>query len=304
VLVALSGCDYTFQLDHIEQQPAACGPYRDVREVAIVGVDEPHHFSISADGQLAFVMGRDTSGRKRPIALAWNGTAWEPHASFQAGLDTTGIEGFRLAPAEEIPQSDQYTGPVQPAANAWIVNQNRHQVTRYYWTGSTWTQDSLQLPILDPEYDTRAGNVVLVRGSTPAERVRHTVLSKIAVELGTTNQIVIASNAPPMFNLIPKTDRTRPLNEDAIDHDVSLGDAVLTDDLAKLVYVAVSGGQADLYASAQSPVRDFASGGVLAELATADDEVEPWIDATCSKLYFRRVPAGSPNAPGTIFVAE
>jgi hypothetical protein len=81
-------------------------------------------------------------------------------------------------------------------------------------------------------------------------------------------------------------------------------EAVLTENQATLVYAGVSGGQSDIYASAQSPLREFAPGGLIAGVTTADDEVEPWINATCSKLYFRRTPAGNPNDPGQIFVAE
>ena len=79
---------------------------------------------------------------------------------------------------------------------------------------------------------------------------------------------------------------------------------MLTENQATLVYGGVSGGQSDIYATPQSPLREFGPGGLIASITTADDEVEPWISATCSKLYFRRIPAGSPNDPGQIYVAE
>jgi hypothetical protein len=49
---------------------------------------------------------------------------------------------------------------------------------------------------------------------------------------------------------------------------------------------------------------DFSRGGPIASVNTADIELEPRLDATCSKLYFRRVPAGQPNDAGQIYVAE
>lgn len=304
-LAASSGCDLAFQIDHVKEISAPCGPYGQSHEVMITGVTEPRMLSISADGKLALVMGIDDQGRTRPIPLQWNGVAWEPNPILQTGLDALGIVGAHLAPAEEIPMGGMYIGPVQPAMNAWTINFNRQQVSRFYWSGSTWTADSLQTPLFDSEYDIRAGNVVLVHASAdPSDRVRHTVLSKTAIDAAAPDLILLAANSPPAFSLITKPDRTRPLDEQAIGLGITLGDAVLTDDQAKLVYSAVSGGQSDIYATAQSPLRDFAPGGLIASVTTQHDEVEPWIDGTCSKLYFRRIPAGSPNDPGQIFVAE
>ena len=303
--VATSGCDLAFQIDHVKEISAPCGPYTETHEVPITGVTRPRMFSITADGELALVIGEDDQGRTRPIPLQWNGDAWEPNPMLQVGLENLGIQGAHLAPPEEIPIGGAYTGPIEPAMSGWTVNLGRLQVSRFYWTGTAWNTDNLQTPLFDSEYDMRAGNVVLVRASMdPADRVRHTVLSKTAVDPGNANQILLAANAPPVFNLITKPDRTRPLVEQAIDLGIMLGDAVVTDDQAKLVYSAVSGGQSDIYATAQSPLRDFAPGGLIASVTTQHDEVEPWIDGTCSKLYFRRIPAGSSNDPGQIFVAE
>jgi len=304
-LVALSGCDYVFSLDRLDTSTSVCGPFSRVTPVAIIGVIEPQQFSINEDEQLALVVGTDMQSRRRPIPLQWNGEAWEPHADYQIGLDGRSIEGARLAPSEAIPINGTYTGAVQPVMNVWIVNNNRHQVTRFYWSGAAWTADSNQATLFDaPDYDMRAGNVVLVQGSDPADRVRHTVITKFAVDTGVTNQIVLHANSPPSYNLLSKPDRTRALNVDAVTSHVMLGDAVLTGNQAKLVYAAVSGGQSDVYASEQSALREFGPGGLIQDITTADDEVEPWIDATCSKLYFRRIPAGSPNDPGQILVAE
>ena len=304
-LVALSGCDYVFSIDHLDTSTAACGPYSTVKPVVINDVIEPRQFSISEDEQLALVFGTDMQGRTRPIPLAWTGDAWQPHSDYQVGLEGRDIEGARLAPSEEIPVNGNYIGAVQPAMNVWIVNNNRHQVTRFYWSGTAWTADPNQATLFDaPDYDMRAGNVVLVRGSDPADRVRHTVITKFAVEVGVTNQILLHANAPPAFNLLSKPDRTRALNEDAVATHAMLGDAVLTASQSKLVYTVVSGGQSDLYASEQSTLREFGPGGLIPDITTANDEVEPWINATCSKLYFRRIPAGSSNDPGQILVAE
>jgi hypothetical protein len=305
MLVALSGCHAVFGLEHLDVDRAACGPYTKVTPVAIVGVSEPRQFSITADEQLALVIAIDEQMRTRPIPLQWNGEAWEPHVEYQVGLVGRGIEGARLSPPEATPVGGQYMGPVQPAMNVWLLNTGRHEVDRYYWTGTMWTQDTMQTPVFNaPEFDTRAGNVVVVPNASDLHRVRHTVITKVAVDQGFTNQIVLHANTLPSYSLVPKAPRTQKLNEESAVTDVVLGDAVLSDNQSTLVYAAVSGGQSDVYATAESPLREFGPGGLIAKITTADDEVEPWIDATCSKLYFRRIPAGSPNDPGQIFVAE
>jgi hypothetical protein len=305
VLVAVSGCDYAFGISPVEKPSSPCGPYHNVKPVPIVGVIEPRQFSITPDESLALVFGLDAQSRQRPIPLQWNGEAWEPHADFQTGLAGRGIAGARLSPPEETPNlQGAYEGPVQPAMNAWSVNTNRHEVNRYYWAGATWTVDAMQPGLFDgPDYDTRAGNVVVVKNGADSNRVRHTVITKFGVETGVANQILLFANNLPSYSLVQKR-RTDALNLAAAEGSIALGDAVLTDSQAVLVYTAVSGGQSDIYASAQSPLREFAPGGLIASTTTSDDEVEPWINATCSKLYFRRVPAGSPNDPGQIFVAE
>ena len=80
----------------------------------------------------------------------------------------------------------------------------------------------------------------------------------------------------------------------------------MTEDRSKLVFAAKTGAHADIYAVEQSEGNTFddlgASVGVLVN--TGNDEVEPWINADCSKLYFRQIPAEAPTDPGRIFLAE
>jgi hypothetical protein len=294
-----------FQLQSVDEVNAPCGPYRNVQAVRVEGVREPRQFSITADESLALVFGTDPQNRMRPIPLMWNGEAWVPHDSYQKGLENIGTRGARLSPPEETPDiTGRYAGPVQPAMNVWIANTNRDEVDRYYWSGTTWTPDSRQVALFNgPDYDTRAGNVIVVKNDLDTNRVRHTVITKFAVDRGVANQIELYANNLPSYTLVPKN-RTDDLNEGSFASGVAVGDAVLTDSQGTLVYAGVSGGQSDIYATAQSQLREFGPGGLIASIATTDDEVEPWINDTCSKLYFRRIPAGSPNDPGQIFVAE
>jgi hypothetical protein len=299
VLVALCGCDVLFQLDEIVPIPAVCGPYRSVTPVPITGVGEPSGFSTIADSSTAMVTGLDAMNVRRPIALEFDGTQWVPHPSLQTGLGA--FEGAVLAPIEPAPLFDRYTGLPAPVILAWAGFPD--VLGRYYFDNGTWTQDANQPGISDFDYEIRAGNVVLVAGNDSQDRVRHTVVVKIAKEVGAPNVLQITANnplTPNPFSLVPKPDRTRPLD----DQMLAITGAVLSDSQGKLVYAA-TGASSDLYASGHDAQRAFHPGGYIDGVNTPDDEVEPWIDGTCSKLYFRRIPRGQAGVdPGTIFVAE
>lgn len=300
-IVVVSGCDYVFSIDKHVLAPAPCGPYETVTPVSIEGVTEPRQFSIRETDteHIALVVGKDSNGVTRPIPLMWSGSVWVPDPALQGALDNS-LAGANLSPAEPIPVLGSYTGATQPAMLAW--GGTPQQLGRYFWTGTGWDQDKNQLPLTEPEYEVRAGNVVVVAGTGgPNDRVRHTVVVELALEASLNNRVLLHANTAPSFTLSPKLSRTLPLNELVS----GIGQAVLADDQAKLVYSAtVANTDRDLYASQQDGQRTFAEGGPVAGVNTRDDEVEPWINETCSKLYFRRTPAGQPNDPGTIYVAE
>jgi hypothetical protein len=297
----VGGCDIVLQLAEVELPVAPCGPYSSVRPVEIMGVTEARGFSTSPDGELALVFGRIDNGPRRLIPLRPAGDGWEPHPDLQAGLaDITQPEGANLAPPEPTPVGDDYvTFPRQPVMMVW--SGTPHQLARYFWSGTRWTLDTNVPPIIDGAYDIRAGNVVVVTGGGGVDDiVRHTVQIRLPRDPADPHQVLLSANFPPMFSLVPRPERTRPLNE----AQVRATQAVLSENMRTLVYDAADGAGRNIYASARSPANDFSRGGLLEGVNTADLELEPWIDATCSRLYFRRVPAGQPNDPGQIFVAE
>ena len=166
----------------------------------------------------------------------------------------------------------------------------------------SWAQDTNQPELSLAGYDVYAGNVSLREGAGgPDDRVRHTVVWMVAQDPAQdSNRIAITANNPPSFTLQDKA-RTVGLNSLGL----GFGQAVMTDDRGKLVYSARFGTHADIFAVAESDARTFDElGGSVTIVNTDDDEVEPWINADCSKLYFRRIPADSPNDAGRIFVAE
>lgn len=302
MLFAIAGCDFVFQLEPVSTVGVPCGPYTTVTEVTITGVSDARNFSISADGELALVFGRIGTAPRRPIPLRNTGAAWEPHPDPQAGLDQIiSPVGANLAPAELTPVGDDYVmSPPQPVMMVWSGTPN--ELARYYFAGTQWVVDPNMTPVTDGDYDVRAGNVIVVTGGGGVDDiVRHTVQVKRALDpTQSPNQILLSANSPPRFNLVTRPDRTRPLNEAQLE----TSQAVLSDDMRALVYAAKVDADSDLFAVARSSANDFAKGGELIGVNTAADELEPWIDATCSKLYFRRAPAGQPNDAGQIFVAE
>jgi hypothetical protein len=294
------------QLKHIEPEEGACGPYSSVTTVPIAGVEEAKGFSVSADGTMAVVTGKDASNQTRPIVLHQNGDTWEPDPALQAGL-ITGMTGAILAPPEPVPNGVTYPGDtLMPAMLLSTVpaGQSKLQVGRYYWSGTTWQQDINQPAFSLAGYDVYAGNVWLRVGATSSDvdRVRHTVLWMVTQDASEgPNKVAIMANSPPGFTLEDKA-RTVGINSLGL----RIGQAVMTEDRSKLIYASLSGEHNDIFVVEQDPdSRTFDEGGASLTLVdTADDEVEPWTNEDCSKLYFRRIPADAPNSAGQIYVAQ
>jgi hypothetical protein len=219
----------------------------------------------------------------------------------QMGL-VNGQKGATLAPSEPTPVGFTYPGDMlRPAMLLSTIptGATKAQVGRYYWSGTTWTVDTNQEVFSIGGYDVFPGNVWTRVGATNTDidRVRHTVLWMI-----TPNKVAILANSPPSFTL---EDKARTVGFNSLGKRI--GQAVMTEDRAKLVYSALSGTASDIFAVEQNPEsRTFDTGGgvVGGMVNTGDSEVEPWINANCSKLYFRRIPAVTPNEAGQIFVAE
>jgi hypothetical protein len=295
-LVLLGGCNLVFGIDTVMTVPAPCGPYTTITPVPINGVTAPKHFSIAADGMTAMVVGKDAMNIVRPIALVFDGTSWVPDPAHQIGLAQ--LVGAHLAPPEGLPDGNggYSKPPVSFALIAWLGHPL--QVDRYYFAAQ-WVADN---PVFyaDADYDVTPGNVVVTLNAGTNQPIRHIPVAKHATSAENPDQIMITVNALPDYDLREITARTAPLNT----HGLMFDQAVLTDDQQKLVYAAqTKPGSFEIYASLKDTAFDV--GGPIASVNTPDaDEVEPWIDATCTKLYFRRVATGQSGDPGTIFVAE
>jgi hypothetical protein len=307
VLLVASGCDLVFSVNHVEPQEGACGPFLSVKPVTISGVTEPRGFSINADETLALVTGKDASDQTRPIVLMKVGEEWQPDPMMQTGL-SPGQKAATLAPSEPVPVGFTYPGDVlRPAMLLSTIppGGSKAQLGRYFWSGTTWAADTNQPEFSLSGYDVYGGNVWTRVGATnpDVDRVRHTVLWMVTQDPSEgPNKIAITANTPPSFTL---EDKARTVGFNSLGKRI--GQAVMTEDRAKLVYSALSGTASDIFAVEQdTESRTFDEGGGLVGgmVNTDDNEVEPWINADCSKMYFRRVPAVTPNEAGQIFVAE
>jgi hypothetical protein len=307
VLLVASGCDIALSITHVEPQEGACGPFLSVKPITITGVTDPRGFSVNADETMAVVTGKDASDQTKPIVLMKVGEEWQPDPTMQMGL-VNGQKGATLAPSEPTPVGFTYPGDMlRPAMLLSTIptGATKAQVGRYYWSGTTWTVDTNQEVFSIGGYDVFPGNVWTRVGATNTDidRVRHTVLWMITQDPSEgPNKVAILANSPPSFTL---EDKARTVGFNSLGKRI--GQAVMTEDRAKLVYSALSGTASDIFAVEQNPEsRTFDTGGgvVGGMVNTGDSEVEPWINANCSKLYFRRIPAVTPNEAGQIFVAE
>lgn len=300
VLALVGGCDYVLSINTVPAVEAPCGPYHTMTPVPISGVTAPTHFSVTPDASLAMVVGKDAIGVVRPILLAFDGTSWAPDPTRQTGLSD--LVGAHIAPPEGQPDlTNGYTmQPVSPALIGWLAHPL--QVVRYYYStkNATWAADNAVGSYSDRDYDVMPGNVVITLNAGTDQPIRHVPVAQHEMTAANPDQILLTVNSLPDYDLVAIASRTQPLNMRMLQFD----QAVITDDQQRLVYAArTDAGSFDIYASAREST--FDAGGMIAGINTPDhDELEPWIDATCSKLYFRQVAVGQSGDPGTIFVAE
>lgn len=300
-LLLLGGCNIVLGLDTVPVEKQPCGPYTTLTALTISGVTNPTHFSITPDGAVAMVVGRDSAGIVRPVLLTGSGTTWSPDPARQTGLAV--LVGAHLAPQEQQPDGNgAYTlAPATPAVMAWIGHPL--SAARYYYStkNNTWANDVAVGSFGDPDFDVIPGNAVVTgNGSDATLPNRHVPLTEHTTTAANTDQILLAANNLPTYSLVASPTRTQPLDANGLQFD----QAVLTDDQQTLVYAAKTAGSFDIFASAKEGAFDV-GGAISGMIDTPDhDEVEPWIDGTCSKLYFRRMTVGQSGDPGTIFVAE
>jgi hypothetical protein len=176
-------------------------------------------------------------------------------------------------------------------------------VGRFVFVGSVWAQNTGDAVIAnDPQQNVFVGNEVEV-GDPPDN-----ITSFATVLLG--------PDSASSYQLRARIKKPGPVGQQVWNDDLEMteinmagtpGQAVLTADVLTLVYAMKLAGtdQTDIYVSQRETTgHTFELGVPIAAVQSDQDEVEPWIDATCSTVYFRRRAPGQLSDPGTIFVAH
>lgn len=273
-LVALTGCQVAFGLDSLDA-PAklACGPYAAATPVAFdPALAGAHDLSVVEDGMHgAVVIDSDNLSRTVPVALDAAGTTWIP----DPGAGTNGLStlrGHRIA-IDRIIATDTSKGNVE--------------VDVYMLSGTLW---GAVAPVVDGDaaFELYAGTERdQLTGSTAT--YRRVTLVKRHTSVANRSQIVVTNldlaSDPTSFH--EDLNRTALLNSQT---DVQPTHAEMTGDRRTIVYAAAASGEkSDLFVTTFDDSQTaWPPGERIAELDTAGAEDEPWVNADCSRIWFRR----------------
>lgn len=277
----LSGCDVVLGLDIITEPPV-CGPYGEPVEVVFdARLQNPYDFSIDATGVRGMVNARRTNAAN----MTWTG----PHAIVP---DANGV--WVPDDARDRPNLDSLSGAhmvTTLAGNAqaigWIEKPRTPAIFEYQFQTTAW---SMVPGFVDPfiAESTRAGNVVEIRAGALSQK--WAVLIEISQMLGEPNNLRINQLDPQSSWQL--TSQATPLEQSPL--EINPNGGVLTADREKLVYSARLGTNehSEVFASARD--RGKYDPGVKVRIEGVDgnaDLTEPWVNADCSTLYFRRANA-------------
>jgi hypothetical protein len=282
VLLVLSGCDIVLQISPVEVIPPVCGPFGVPTPVLFAQrlLDgQVHDFSVDGTGTIGAAYVK-LGGISKLTMLAKTGDVWDvdPIAGRNVGL-------------EDRQGHVNLNGELDVA----IVTMPGAGVYHYIFGGTQWQQDTSpgnSVLDVDSMYELLPGNEIDVFDPAINEvNYKRAVITKHpASGVGKNVLMIVFREAPFNSAHLWTEDRARmqPLNNVAT---VSPSQGVLTEDMTKLVYAAKTEASAtsDLFVAEQSTDRTFDAGQYLDSLNTPDhDEDEPWIDATCSTIWFRR----------------
>jgi hypothetical protein len=273
LLLALGGCNIVLQIDHIDPPPpAVCGPY---------GPAVPVAFS----SDLAMAHDLAVVGTLGTVVTEEGGIS---HVTPVMGNDT--LDEWKPDGRAKI---DRYTGHAVASGTVFAVGvDDSTYVLEFEYVPNVWSSLNPTLP-KDACFNMRAGNEIDVVDPVNGPQLRRVaVVKRPSGEAGCTigkPQLVLVTRVPP-FDLAhlwtEDPARTLPLNQS----EIVPSQAVLTQDLRTLVYAGGDGETtSDLYVTTLDPDTNmFGVGQKITSLSTPDPEDEPWIDADCSTIWFRR----------------
>ncbi len=277
VLLTLMGaCDKVFA---IEAPPrAVCGPYAEPVPLELHGaISDPHGFTTRSDQAIGAVIAT-VGGQTQLYVVAQIDGVWTPEPTRNAGLADV-LQGS-IADRDFF-GTEELLGTVGNPAQALV-----------YRFSTAWSPDSANPVMRDSEFDVTVGNLVEVVDLVDEEYVpqlkRAVVVKAPENGVGKNVLVFVDLRFPYAENVWDdQPERTKPINDDL---SISPSSGVLTSDLFTLVYAARrDGGDSDLHVSRRDEVdKNWYPGVQLIGVNTGADELSPWINADCSRLYFER----------------
>lgn len=275
VILAAGGCDRVFGLVR-ETTTQLCGPYGTPEPVLFSGpllAAGVHDFSVDATGQIGMAWANIGSGSTAP----WRG----PHA---IELDANGVWVQDLA--HDQPVLDSLDGghiQADGLAIGW-TDVPRGATLREYTFSTVANRWAPGVDQIESALTTSAhvGNVIVSDDGI----LRHLVEILIPDRAPFENTVQIYERLATMPWKL-----TAQANPFRLDETLNVTGAVLTKAHDRIVYTGMVGDEMEARIFAGKRVRDqFELGGEL-EIMDVDSPVgfsEPWINADCTTLYFRR----------------
>jgi hypothetical protein len=276
VLILASGCDAVFSLDPlVPYPPSLCGPYAEATPVMFspeLVAKQAHDLSVSSPGVGAVVTEDGFVHHVVPVTFDAGSQTW-----MRAGMEILRYRGHRTADDTVYGESiDDATTVVEYKLNAGVWNAQSPTVATdpcfNYTIGNEYD-------VVDPVNGLQLQRATLVKAAS----------GNVGCDVG-KDQLVITNRTPPFSpSRLWREDppRTMPLNDNPA---VAPSQAVMTQDLRTIVYAGKHDSEYDLYVTTlDKDMNNFATGQIIDSVSLPGAvEDEPWIDADCTTIWFRR----------------
>lgn len=296
LLAALGGCNVVVALDEVAAPAPTCGPYGPAEVVAFDPSIAPlRDFSVDGTGTAAMVFAQVSGGPSQWVALADAGGVWVQDVA-------------RTIPVG-APYMSVHLGVSKNDAFVAYQGGTGVQVTRFGFT-TGWAPNVAQFYTQDPRFDWMPGSEI----DLGVDRNRYVSLVGVAREELVDNVGTLAYALP---NNSWQTWSEDLGNDHSRLHDFNAGvpgglqpiGMVFANAGLTMVVDGRQGGlagPADLYTlSRLQRSDDFArTAAQIDGVNTALDELDPWVNADCSTIWFRRKDPSRTADPGMIYVAH
>jgi len=279
LLIALGGCDLALGLTR-DDLPPVCGPFARPSEVVFdtSTLSEVRDFSVDPTGVFGMVYANAsiaTGAWRGPHAVKLAGTVWTQDLARDKAILSSFDGGHVISGTEAI---------------AWIDSARSNvMVNLLTFAGMAWSQNATDVVDPMPSGDSHIGNVITLPGGA-GTTIRFAPEIAINPDPSAVNEIRILQRTPASKTWAPTME---PRYLTAAKQPINPSAGVLTADHEILVYTGKIAAQRNnrMFASRRDHSEDAYFPGVeviIDGVPTASDLTEPWINADCSQLYFRR----------------